>query len=110
MPFVTFDFGKTTRAVPGDGALAIVERLLERTNETNTTEPYQLALKIQARLEGQATDDIPMASKEDRAELWAAVNPLRSERPGDQWLELLWQALFSARLADRYRVELIECA
>ena len=107
MPFVTFDFGETTRAVPGDGSLAIVERLLQLSTETNSTEPYQLALKIQARIEGQATDDIPMTRKEDRDELWEIVNPLRAERLGDQWLDLLWQALSSARVQDHGAIELI---
>jgi hypothetical protein len=46
-------------AVPADSALAIVGRLLQRTKETNTTEPYELALKIQARADGQETSDIP---------------------------------------------------
>jgi hypothetical protein len=107
MPDVTFDFGDTTRSLRDDTAAIVVERLLARTKEAKSEVAYQVAINIQARLDGTTDSPTPMIVKEERDELWEIVNPLRAERPGDQWLELLWQALHSARLQDHGALELI---
>jgi hypothetical protein len=107
VPAVEFDFGEASRSLPAGVANEIVERLLTRTREANSELAYQVAINIRARVEGTIGTPVPMIRKEERDELWAIVNPLRSERPGDQWLDLLWQALHSARLEDHDPLELI---
>jgi hypothetical protein len=104
---VTFDFGDTTRSLRDDTAAIVVERLFVRTREAKSELAYQVAINIQARLDRTTDSPIPMTRKEERDELWEIVNPLRAERPGDQWLDLLWQALKSARLLDHDPIELI---
>jgi hypothetical protein len=104
---VTFDFGDTTRVLHDDLPALIAERLLVRTTEAKSEVAYQVAINIKARIEGVIESPVPMKVKEERDELWEVVNPLREERPGDKWLDLLWQALFSARLQDHDPPELI---
>jgi hypothetical protein len=92
VPFVVFNFGDTSRTVPEATVLEIATRLNEQTMETNRTDFHQLALKIWARAEGATSSDL-VVTEHDVEMLWSVVDGLRKEKPGDELLDFLWQAL-----------------
>jgi hypothetical protein len=108
MPTVRFELGEMPPAVKGDVPELIADRLMARAGDAKSAVAYQVAINIQARVEGSINSPVPLRTVEERDELWEVVNPLRAERPADQWLARLWDELFSARLADHGATELIQ--
>jgi len=92
MPSVLFYFGEASRTVPEATVLEIATRLDVQTRETNRTDFHQLALKIRAPAEGRTSSDLVL-TKHDIEMLWSVIDGLRKEKPGDDFLDFLWQAL-----------------
>ena len=92
MPSVFFNFGDISRTVPEATVLEIATRLDEQTLEANRTDFHQLALKIRATVGGRRSSDL-VVTEHDIEMLWSVVDGLRKEKPGDELLDFLWQAL-----------------
>ena len=92
MTSVFFYYCDTSRTVPEATVLEIATRLDDQTIETNRTDFHQLALKIRATVGGRRSSDL-VVTEHDIEMLWSAVDGLRKEKPGDELLDFLWQAL-----------------
>jgi hypothetical protein len=92
VPSVLFYFGDTSRTVPEATVLEIATRLDEQTLETKRTDFHQLALKIRATVRGRRSSDL-VVTEHDIEMLWSVIDGLRKEKPGDEVVDFLWQAL-----------------